>query len=275
MLRSSENSKFSKNFLSIGEFSKITRASTHSLRYYERKGIFSPAYVDPETNYRYYSIEQIYELSLAKACSEIGISLSTLKDFSTKRDVETLDDFFRMCEESAERDARNAKGVALRMKANRKAYIDQITDDVLSEREHTTDANTILMAPIGESFEKLNYRNYIEKVSSAIKGALDYNIIFLAEQGTYRDSDGTWYAFVNVLSEDHLEDSIPAESELVLRHLPPIKTKVRSAMGTRISDSFRLALDLDKSKQPIVVQEAWAYSLSTDFYLFNAYYECD
>lgn len=43
------------NLLSIGEFSKIANVHIKSLRYYDKLGVLKPIYVDPKTNYRYYS----------------------------------------------------------------------------------------------------------------------------------------------------------------------------------------------------------------------------
>lgn len=261
--------------MSIGEFSEITRASIDSLRYYERKGIFSPAYVDPNTNYRYYNIEQIYELTLAKVCTEIGFSLSNLRDFSKKRDLLTLEDFFRQCEDATRKEARKAQGLALRMQAYREAYIDQITADVLAERPYTTQQCTVLLSPLDVPFEELTYRRYMETMSSLLRSAGDLDMIFLAEQGMFYHPDGFWCAYANILPEDHLADAIPPKSSLILHESPPVRTKIRSTMGSRISDAFHNALNLDKNKQPVIIQEAWAYSLATEFYLFNVFYPCD
>ncbi len=261
--------------MSIGEFSELTRASIDSLRYYERKGIFSPAYVDPNSNYRYYRIEQIYELTLAKVCSEIGYSLSNLRDFSKKRDLVTLEEFFRQCEESTRREARKMQGLALRMQAYREAYIDQITADVLSERDYITQPCTVLLSPLDRPFEELTYREYMETMSSLLKSADDMDMIFLAEQGLFHHPDGMWCAYANILPEPNLADAIPSDSSLMLCESPAMQTKIRSTMGSRISDAFRNALSLDKNKQPVIIQEAWAYSLATDFYLFNVFYPAE
>jgi hypothetical protein len=43
-------------FLTIGEFSALTRISVRMLRYYDTHGVLCPAYVDDETGYRWYSI---------------------------------------------------------------------------------------------------------------------------------------------------------------------------------------------------------------------------
>lgn len=48
---------FSK-LLKIGELAHLNHISVGTLRHYDEIGLLKPEYVDPETNYRYYSIEQ-------------------------------------------------------------------------------------------------------------------------------------------------------------------------------------------------------------------------
>ena len=67
--------------LTIGEFSKYTGASIKSLRYYERINILKPAFVDPDTNYRYYSFEQMYLVEIVMLCIELDIPLKELSRF--------------------------------------------------------------------------------------------------------------------------------------------------------------------------------------------------
>lgn len=47
-----------ENLIKIGVFAKLNKTSVQTLRYYESIGLLTPAYVDPETNYRYYNIMQ-------------------------------------------------------------------------------------------------------------------------------------------------------------------------------------------------------------------------
>ncbi|RND01213.1 MerR family DNA-binding transcriptional regulator [Lysinibacillus halotolerans] len=54
---------------SIGEVSKLMNISIKALRYYDKIGLFKPAYVDPNSNYRYYSDFQLYRLDLIKSLS--------------------------------------------------------------------------------------------------------------------------------------------------------------------------------------------------------------
>jgi len=57
---------------SIGEMAKIFHLSVSSLRHYEALGLVSPEYVDPSTNYRYYSVRQFEPLNtISKTAAEI------------------------------------------------------------------------------------------------------------------------------------------------------------------------------------------------------------
>lgn len=40
--------------LKIGDFSSLSQVSIKTLRYYDERGLLSPAHVDSETGYRYY-----------------------------------------------------------------------------------------------------------------------------------------------------------------------------------------------------------------------------
>ena len=70
-----------ENLLSIGEVAKIRNINVQSLRYYEKLGILIPAYVNPETGYRYYSLEQIMILDTITLCVDLGIPLKDLKNY--------------------------------------------------------------------------------------------------------------------------------------------------------------------------------------------------
>ena len=64
--------------LTIGEFSRLTRLPTKTLRYYDDIGLFKPARVDPFTQYRYYSVEQLPRLYRLLALRGLGLSLDQI-----------------------------------------------------------------------------------------------------------------------------------------------------------------------------------------------------
>lgn len=70
-----------KNLLSIGEVAKIKGVSVKSLRYYGEIGILQPAYVNEETGYRYYSIEQLTLIDLIITCIDLGIPLKQFHNY--------------------------------------------------------------------------------------------------------------------------------------------------------------------------------------------------
>ena len=70
-----------KQYLTIGEVAKTRGVNVQSLRYYEKLGILVPAYVNPETGYRYYSLEQIMILDTILLCVELGIPLKHLENY--------------------------------------------------------------------------------------------------------------------------------------------------------------------------------------------------
>lgn len=69
-----------KDLFSIGEVSKYQHISKQTLIYYDRIGLFSPAYVDPNTGYRYYSAAQIDYLDTILIMKKIGFSLHEIKE---------------------------------------------------------------------------------------------------------------------------------------------------------------------------------------------------
>lgn len=71
-----------KYLLSIGEVSSITGVHISSLRYYDKIGILKPAYVDPITNYRYYSYSQTEMVLAIQACVSLDVPLKEYHNFT-------------------------------------------------------------------------------------------------------------------------------------------------------------------------------------------------
>lgn len=62
----------------IGEFSRFSRVSVKMLRHYDDLGLFRPAQVDPFTNYRYYTADQLPRLQRIVALKDLGFSLDQI-----------------------------------------------------------------------------------------------------------------------------------------------------------------------------------------------------
>jgi len=59
----------------ISEFSRLSRVSLKTLRYYDQIGILKPGRVDQDTGYRYYSADQLLELNRILIYKELGFTL--------------------------------------------------------------------------------------------------------------------------------------------------------------------------------------------------------
>lgn len=69
-----------KSLLSIGDMAKTNYISVQTLRYYHSIGLLYPVFIDEETNYRYYSIEQSATIEIIQLLQELGFSLSAIKE---------------------------------------------------------------------------------------------------------------------------------------------------------------------------------------------------
>lgn len=65
--------------LSIGEFARRSRLSPKALRLYDEIGILTPARVDPDTDYRWYSPDQLDSARLVALMRQVGLSLDLVR----------------------------------------------------------------------------------------------------------------------------------------------------------------------------------------------------
>lgn len=63
----------------IGEFSKLSKTTIKTLRYYEKEKLLMPAFIDQNTGYRYYETKQLIELSKIMSLRQIGLSIKDIK----------------------------------------------------------------------------------------------------------------------------------------------------------------------------------------------------
>lgn len=68
------------NYFSIGELSKLQNISRQTLIFYDKIGLFTPAYIDPENGYRYYNANQLDYLDTICIMKKIGFSLEEIKE---------------------------------------------------------------------------------------------------------------------------------------------------------------------------------------------------
>lgn len=73
----------------IGQFARLLGITTRTLRHYDSMGLFAPAWVAPDTGYRYYNAEQITQLGRILHLRHLAVPLEHIQAL---RDQGKLDD---------------------------------------------------------------------------------------------------------------------------------------------------------------------------------------
>lgn len=68
-----------ERYFTVGEMASLFKLNPKTLRFYDEIDLFKPQYINPENNYRYYSIDQIDQLETIEYLKELGLSLKVIK----------------------------------------------------------------------------------------------------------------------------------------------------------------------------------------------------
>src|SRR5712691_5988399 len=67
-----------RRILKIGEFARVGQVSIATLRHYDQCGLLKPNALDPDTSYRYYSLDQLARLNRILALKELDFPLEQI-----------------------------------------------------------------------------------------------------------------------------------------------------------------------------------------------------
>jgi DNA-binding transcriptional MerR regulator len=80
-----------EDLMPIGEFATASRLSQKALRLYGEKGLLAPAWVDPDSGYRYYRSEQLKAATMIALLRRAGLPLAEIRAFLREPTVAQLD----------------------------------------------------------------------------------------------------------------------------------------------------------------------------------------
>lgn len=80
-----------EQLLSIGKMAEINGVSIPTLRLYDKNGLLRPAYIDPESGYRYYTLQQTARLDIIAYMKELGMSLGEIGAVLQKEDIALIE----------------------------------------------------------------------------------------------------------------------------------------------------------------------------------------
>ncbi len=93
----------------IGKMAKINRVSVPTLRLYDEMGLLKPRFVDAETGYRYYDIDQNARLDMIAYMKELGMSLTEIGEALSKEDIALIEELLAQKNEQLHEQMRQLK----------------------------------------------------------------------------------------------------------------------------------------------------------------------
>lgn len=82
-----------KDLYQIGEVARLFHLSISLLRHYDKTGLVTPEYTDPDTGYRYYSLRQFECLNTIRYLRALDMPLEEIADFLHNRDTGRIQEF--------------------------------------------------------------------------------------------------------------------------------------------------------------------------------------
>lgn len=80
-----------EQLLSIGKMAEINGVTIPTLRLYDKNGLLKPAYIDPDSGYRYYTLQQTARLDIIAYMKELGMSLGEIRSVLQKEDIALIE----------------------------------------------------------------------------------------------------------------------------------------------------------------------------------------
>lgn len=259
-----------EELLSIGEFAKLRGVSVKSLRYYERVGALKPAYVNEESGYRYYSINQLSDLDMVITFIELGVPL---KEIASTADLgygqsELIEKGRELARE------RIARAEAQLLQLDRHA--DEIAESqrFQSKRRYGRefDERLVLCAPLEGGFDM---RRYARVTSAIYEAAPGMRLVPLYTEGVARGLDGSFLdislgeekglaAYVQVETlpsypfDAEAATRVALERGMTLVRLPAGRYSCDRVRSADFSECFQLGLDkIDAASGPVLLADQW------------------
>lgn len=157
--------------LTIGEVAHLKGVGIKALRYYERIGILRPAYVNPETGYRYYALRQMKELDVIVSCVQLGVPLKELTDYVSDQGVMDVSALLERAHGLAEEKLRTTQGILMELDDYRSEIAVQKTlRHAAAPYERVLGLRTFLTIPwSGNKFDARRYTKAMTELYSEAK----------------------------------------------------------------------------------------------------------
>jgi DNA-binding transcriptional MerR regulator len=238
--------------LRIGEFSRLSQVTVKTLRHYDEIGLLKPSHIDPFSDYRYYTLDQLPRLHRIMALKSMGLSLEEIAQLLLEDlPPEQIRGMFRLKRTEAQRRLQEEQARLAQIEFHLRQIemagsmrsvdivikrIDPFYALTLRRIAHNRQERQVVAAPVAAAIEQ-----------GLIKpsGAARFNIFYEEEfHGEYDDYE----AGIPVAATHSPQVLLPGVGTLQLRELPAIE-----AAATYLHQG-----DYDTLNEKYVFLQRWA-----------------
>jgi effector-binding domain-containing protein len=224
----------------IGDFSRISRLSVKTLRFYHECGLLEPKYIEKDSGYRFYDGESLERARIINSLKELDFALKDIKEMLDHcgEDSELLS---HMVEKH--RDISRKITDFQEMQRKLEVFIQQTTQEEVEMKESNNEI-TIKTVPeklIASVRFKGRYQeigNYLKKLYKACGRYVNGNPFSLYYDNEYKDEDADMEICLPVKSpvgDDEVGNRVLAASRVVaVIHIGPYET---------IGESYKVIFD--------------------------------
>ncbi|GGE44034.1 MerR family transcriptional regulator [Pullulanibacillus camelliae] len=102
-------------YFQIGDIAKIFNIPQSTLRYYDQIGLFTPNHTAPESNYRYYTMDQFVLLDTIMFLRKLGIPVRDIQKHMAMRNLDNTESLFQKQLEKIKHDIHSLEKAAKKL----------------------------------------------------------------------------------------------------------------------------------------------------------------
>ncbi|MFY8330239.1 MerR family DNA-binding transcriptional regulator [Vagococcus carniphilus] len=175
------------NLMSIGELAKASGISIRALRYYDKKGYLKPDYINPETNYRYYSSNQFGKLIVLQLFAEFDVPLSEIENYEKEKNQFDTKELIQKIESQIKEKLDYYQSQQIRIEALKENIHRLQRIKALANRDNYQELFPIRHIVIKEfSFEDPSYFDFTEMTVDLYNIAFKNKLIPLFNRGVFK-----------------------------------------------------------------------------------------
>ncbi|MCT1403721.1 helix-turn-helix domain-containing protein [Paenibacillus sp. p3-SID867] len=212
-----------RTIFSIGETAKINNVSIQALRHYDKIGLLKPSYVNKDSGYRYYTLDQFIYLDIIKYAKIFGIPLKEVRDTLSSGDMQEVSIKIRTYRDMLEKQMETLFSVNRRF-TKVAELIEYGLEAVQQQEPYLKWINKRRIIKLKDQNEVVNFELNSRKIEIDM---FQSNLEFAFESGYFIDiplfinlgKESFISAYMTVMGGDEITHFKP-ENEYVLSHIP-------------------------------------------------------